>query len=171
MKQFYLFLFLIFIFNACAVNYQDIEKKEQINENVLKLQNDLNKLSTKIDKTEAIVFSKEVISYSKILAKQYQVTTPPLFHNTLINLNLKEKGYCYDYANDLMSYLQDKKFESFYFQRVVANRGEYFEHSSLILTRDDVSFEDSLVLDAWRNAGILFWAKVKDDKKYDWEIK
>ena len=173
MKQFYLFLFIIFIFNACAINYEsiDIEKKEPINKNIIELSSEVSKLSTKIDKNEAMTFSNDVISYSKILANEYGVTTPPLFHNTLINLNLKEKGYCYHYANDLMGHLQEKKFKSFYFQRIVANRGEYFEHSSLILTRDDISFEDSIVLDAWRNAGILFWSKVKDDKKYNWEKK
>ena len=70
-----------------------------------------------------------------------------------------------------MKYLKEKEFKSFYFIRAVANRGEYFEHSSLVLTRDDVEFEESILFDAWRDSGELFFSKVKNDIKYKWEKK
>lgn len=173
MKQKLLLLAIIFIFTACATQYKniDLNAKQQHTQNMKKLTNDILSLSDDINKEEARIFSHDAIKYSKILANTYEVTTPALLHNTLINMNIKTRGYCYHYANDLHKYFIKKRLESFYFIRAVALRGKYFEHSSLVLTRDDLSFENSLVLDAWRNTGDLFWSKVKDDKKYDWEIK
>ena len=173
MREICLSIFIILIFNACAVNYQNInlDKKVFFDEDMNRLSKEVNNLSEKINREEAKEFSYQAINYSKYLANKYKIVKPALFHNTLINLELKEKGYCYHYANDLMKYLETKDFKSFYFVKVVANRGEYFEHSSIILTRNDISFENSIILDAWRGAGELFFAKVKDDKKYKWEKK
>lgn len=173
MKQLLLLLTTILIFTACGTKYKniDINTKQPYSQDMKNLENDILSLSKDINKEEAHVFSHDAIKYSKILANTYKVTTPALLHNTLINMSLKTRGYCYHYANDLHKYFRKKRFESFYFIRAVALRGEYFEHSSLVLTRDDLAFEESLVLDAWRDTGKLFWSKVKDDKKYDWEIK
>jgi hypothetical protein len=173
MKQLFLLFLTIFIFTACGTKYKNINlnTKQSYTQNMKKLANDILKLSNNINKEEAHIFSHDAIRYSKVLASRYEVTTPALFHNALINMNLKTRGYCYHYANDLHEYFRKKRFNTFYFIRAVALRGKYFEHSSLVLTRDDLSFEDSLVLDAWRDTGDLFWSKVKDDKKYDWEIK
>lgn len=173
MRELYLSVFIMLLFNACAVNYQNVnlDKKTLFDENMNKLSKKIDNLSKKIDKKEARNASYEAIKYSKYLANKYKIVKPAIFHNTLVNLELKEKGYCYHYANDLMQYLQEKDFKSFYFIRAVANRGEYFEHSSVVLTRDDISFENSILLDAWRDSGELFFTKVKDDEKYKWEKK
>ncbi len=173
MKQIFILITVILTFNACSSNYSNInlEKRTYHDQKIQILANDILSLSKEIDKNEALKSSYDAITYSKHLANKFQVVGPALFHNTLINLNLKEKGFCYHYANELQLYLKRKKFKTFKFIRVVSNRGEYFEHSSIILTRDDISFEDSIVLDAWRDSGELFWSKVKDDTRYKWEKK
>lgn len=173
MRELSLSIFIIMMFNACAVNYQNINlnKIDSFDENISLLSKEIQNLSKEIDKEEAKRVAYNAITYSKYLANKYQIVKPALFHNTLIHLNLREKGYCYHYANDLKKYLEKKGFKSFYFIKTVANRGEYFEHSSIILTRDDIDFENSLVLDAWRDSGILFFSKVKDDTRYKWQIK
>lgn len=74
-------------------------------------------------------------------------------------MGLKEKGYCYHYANDLLKYLKTKDYKSFHLKKIVSQRGQYFEHTSIIITRDNIKLEDSIVLDAWRNSGILFFFK------------
>lgn len=173
MKKFHLCIFIIFslYFAGCSVKYQNInlEKKVDFDKNMTMLSKKIESLSEKIDKEEAKRVSYEAIIYSKYLANKYEIVKPALFHNTLIHLDLKEKGYCYHYANDLLNYLKEKGFKSFYFIKVVSNKGEYFEHTSLVLTREDITFENSIVLDAWRNAGELFFSKVKNDKRYKWE--
>lgn len=169
MKKIIFYLSIILLFTACS-NKNILVKKEFTNSSK-KLSTLISKSSKHIDKQEAEEFSKNIILYSSFLAKSYEVNTHPLIHNTLINLNLKEKGLCYHYANDLLKYIKYKNFKSFKFKKIVSNRNDYFEHTALILTRDDISFENSIVLDAWRDAGNLYFSRVKNDKKYIWELK
>ncbi len=53
----------------------------------------------------------------KKLANDYNIIPPALFHNSLINMGLKEKGYCYHYANDLLKYLKTKDYKSFHLKK------------------------------------------------------
>lgn len=169
MKKVLFYLSIILLFAACSNKNSLI--KEEFNKNAKELSNIIINSSASIDKQEAREFSKSIILYSSFLAKNYEVKTHPLIHNTLINLNLKEKGFCYHYANDLLKYIKHKDYKSFKFKKIVSKRNDYFEHTALILTRDDISFENSIVLDAWRDAGKLYFSKVNEDKDYIWEIK
>lgn len=171
MKKHSLYFLFFILFTGCSIKYDNNNlssynlQKEQIS----LLENDINKLSKQINKEEAKDAAFKAISFSKRLANDYDIVSPPLFHNLLVNMNIKEKGYCYHFANDLMEYLKKQNYKSFKFIRIVANKGEYFEHGSVLLTRDDIKFENSLVLDAWRNSGELFFIKIKEDKIYKWE--
>ena len=166
----YIFLpFLIFLFFTACSSKQNLQLNTKIKED--KLYNLILTISSNIDKKEAFEVSKDLISQSTYLAKEYGVNTSALFHNTLINLELKSRGYCYHYALDLREFLKTKKYKSFKIKVIVSKRGEYFEHTALLLTRNDIKFEDSIVLDAWRNTGDLYFSKVKGDKSYIWEIR
>lgn len=173
MKQIILLFSIVLLFNACSIKNSNInnQTKQENKKAIEKLFQDIQSLSEKIDKNEALEVSKEAIKYSKELSIEYGVTTPALFHNTLVNLNIKKRGYCYHYANDLHRYFKIKKFKTFKFITAVSKRGEYFEHTALVLTRDDISFQNSLILDAWRDTGDLFWSIVKNDEEYIWEKK
>lgn len=169
MKKALLYIFITIFLTACS-NKNNVTKNH-LNNNSKKLYNLIIKSSEHIDKNEASDFSENIILYSSFLVKSYKVNTHPLIHNTLINLNLKQKGFCYHYANDLLKYISYKNYKSFKFKKIVSNRNNYFEHTAIILTREDISFENSIVLDAWRDAGKLYFSKIKDDKKYIWELK
>ena len=172
MRQTFLLCLTIFLFTACSIKHNDIKPNSiNLTAKMQKLSILIQSLSKEIKKEEANSIAYESISYSKKLANDYNIIPPALFHNSLINMGLKEKGYCYHYANDLLKYLKTKKYKSFYLTKVVSQRGQYFEHTSIIITRDNIKFEDSIILDAWRNSGILFFSKVKNDERYDWEIK
>ena len=162
-----------FLFLACSVKYDnvDLNKKDFSNEEVKQLTNSILSLSKNIDKKEAREFSYDAVTYSKYLANKYELVSPPLFHNFLVNYNLREKGLCHHFAKDLLAYLNRKKYKTFSLKRIVAESDEYFEHNSILLTTKGVELEDSLVLDAWRNSGKLFWSEVKNDDKYIWELK
>ncbi len=41
-------------------------------------------------------------------------------------------------------------------------------HSSVIVTAKGQPFREGIVLDPWRNSGMLFWAPVKEDR-YPWK--
>jgi hypothetical protein len=161
------------IFSACSSKYTkiDLDNRNYNSKEVKKLTNLILSTSNKINLQEAKKFSYDVITFSKYLANEYEIQTTALIHNSLINLNLKKRGFCYHYTNDLKKYLKTKEFKTFKLIKAVSKRDEYFEHTSLVLTRDDLEFKDSIVLDAWRNTGILFFKKIKDDTRYKWEIK
>ncbi len=172
MKHIVVLIIIVFTFTACGtkqiIKNEVLEQKEN---NVSKLYSKVISLSEDIDKHEAKKFSQEVIFFSKKLAFEYEVQTPALIHNTLINLGLKQRGLCYHYANDLLSFLKSKNFKTINFKKVIAKRGEYFEHTALILTRDDIKFENAIIFDAWRDSGELFFSSIKDDNRYIWELK
>ncbi len=172
MKHIIVLIIIVFTFTACGTKQITKNKLlEQKQKNVLNLYSMVISLSEKIDKEEAKKFSQEVIFFSKKLAFEYEIQTPALIHNTLINLGLKQRGLCYHYANDLLSFLKSKNYKSLDFKKVIAKKGEYFEHTALILTRDDIKFEDAIIFDAWRDSGELFFSRIKDDDRYKWELK
>ncbi len=173
MKQILFLIYTIILFTSCTSKYTniDLNKRTHISKEIKKLTNLILSISNKIEKEEAKEFSYDAITFSKHLANKYQVQTSALIHNVLINLNLKKRGFCYHYTNDLKKYLNKKKFKSFKLIKAVSKRDGYFEHTSLVLTREDVDFKDIIILDPWRNTGILFFKKIKYDTRYNWEIK
>ena len=44
--------------------------------------------------------------YPLDLAKQYDLVRPALFHNTLINMNSKKRGFYYHFTQDLLKELK-----------------------------------------------------------------
>ena len=163
----------ILLFLGCSVKYDniDLDKKDFSDQEVKKLTDMILSISRNIDKKEARKLSYDAVTYSKYLANKYELVSPPLFHNFLVNYSFKEKGLCHHFAKDLLAYLNRKNYKSFKLKRIVAERKEYFEHNSILLTTSGVSFENSLVLDSWRNSGQLFWTQVKNDEEYTWELK
>ena len=169
MKQILTILFIVFFFSACVTKHFDKTFNNKTQEK--KLENMIISIYPNINKSEAKSLAYEAINHSKHLAKKYETVSPALLQNTLINLGIKERGLCFHYANDLLTFLEKKDYKSFKFVKVVANRGEYFEHTAFILTDDHIDFKNSIIFDAWRDSGNLFFSKIKNDKKYKWEIK
>lgn len=172
-RNLFVLVFLLSIFTGCSVKYDNVnlEKKDYQDEEVKNLTKKILSISKKIDEKEAKELSYDAITYSKYLANEYELVSPPLFHNFLVNYNMKEKGLCHHFAKDLLAYLNRKNYKSFKLTRIVAERQEYFEHNGILLTPKGIGFQDSLVLDAWRDSGKLFWVEVKNDDKYKWELK
>jgi len=168
MKYLTFLFFIVLFFNACSLKQVDKPKTQS---KVEKLTLMISNSSSNININEAKIVSEKLISHSLLLSKNYKVNTSALIHNTLINLDFKKRGLCYHYARDLIKFINPKEYKSFEIKKIVANRGEYFEHTALLLTRNDISFQDSIVLDAWRNTGDLYFSKIVNDKRYEWELK
>ncbi len=128
-------------------------------------------ISPDADKKEAYLLSKEAILHSRELAIKYSANTAPWFHNFLVNVGARDRGLCYEWATDLRAHLQNFGFKTFKFRSVVANRREYFEHNAIVVTTDENPLESAVLLDAWRNSGVLYWSSIKEDTKYRWEIR
>jgi hypothetical protein len=165
----YILLFFIIFFSGCSLKNSDFISKQN-NKNKA-LYNLVVNSSSSINKDEALEFSDSIIKYSQILANSYGVVSIAIFHNLLVNFNIKDKGLCFHYANDMLKFLKERNYKTIRFFKVVSNKDKYFEHTAVILTADGISFEDSIVLDAWRDGGDLYFSKIKDDEKYKWELR
>lgn len=122
-----------------------------------------------IDTNEAKDLAKSSIDYAHNLAKKYKVVAPPLWHNTLINIGLKERGLCYEWSSDLFDYLAKKNYHTLVLHKIGANVGTYFEHNALSVSGKASDVKQSIVLDAWRGSGNLYFIELKKDEKYSWK--
>jgi len=128
-------------------------------------------LGDDIDSDEARRAATIAIEYPLVLAREYQVSDPPLVHNVLVNLGVKPRGLCVDWTADLMARLYEERLRSFELHWGVANYESAFriEHSTVIISARGDSLQQGLVLDPWRYSGQLFWAKTPQDAEYDWK--
>jgi len=130
----------------------------------------LKKLSPNTSQQEATVIAYDSVIYSMILANQYGLASPPLYHNYLVNTKKRPRGLCYHWQRDLRSQLRKRRLKTFDLKEGVANEARYWtEHNALIITAKGQPFESGIILDGWRNSGKLLWARVQDDKKYRWK--
>jgi len=166
-------LLLAIFFNACSVKY-NTETMAQIgtsseNKKIYNLQKAIENLSHDVNKKEAQTIAEISVLYSLELANRYELVFPPLFHNTLINMNVKERGLCYHFAQDLIKELKKQNLQTLELRWAVHDKKKYFEHSSVVVTAKNMSFEEGIVLDAWRDSGKLYWNYLKNDTRYNWK--
>ncbi len=166
-KYFYLFLLPIF-FIGCA-NIQPTPKPEASKiGKVKKLEKLL--LSLHVKKSEAQDLAKKAIAESQHLALSYDLVKPPLFQNFLVNMGLRKKGLCWQFAYDMLDFVKKQDYKSFDYYIGGANIGNYWsEHNVLVLTCKGCKFSSGVLLDPWRNSGDLYFSKLKDDKDYIWQ--
>ena len=104
------------------------------------------------------------------LARAYEITDPPLVHNTKVNLGLKPRGLCWHWAEDMEQRLKAEGFDTLQIHRAIANADNPFriDHSTAIISARGDDMTDGIVLDPWRMGGKLFWAPLREDTRYNW---
>jgi hypothetical protein len=136
---------------------------------VAALSNDLAALNGHTNSSEAGQLAETAISYSYHLAAEYRLVRPPIFHNLLVRMGLKDRGLCYHWTEDLIQRLYLLKLKNFQLHWGVAYRGsELREHNTVVVTARGQPFEEGIVLDPWRNSGELYWVRVNADH-YPWQ--
>lgn len=105
------------------------------------------------------------------LALAYQITGGPLLHNAMVNTGRKPRGLCWHWAEDLEASLSAQGYRSLRMHRAIANADSTvrIDHSTAIIAAAGAPWQSGIVLDPWRNAGVLHWALVRDDTHYKWE--
>ncbi|WP_419765383.1 MAG: hypothetical protein ACNI28_02820 [Arcobacter sp.] len=158
-------ILLPLLFVGCTVSNLQVERNlTNDNLNIL-----LSTLNDKINKKEAKTLSHEMFIQAKFLKESYDLVSPPLFHNFLVNIGIKEKGLCWHFAQDMLEHAKSLELNSFDYYIGGANLGDYWkEHTTLIVTCKGCKFDDGIVLDPWRNSGKLFYSKIKNDTQYIW---
>ena len=145
-------------------------KTQEYWENVKRLEWELIALGSAVDPIEARRVAETAIRESAILAEEYQLVRPAVAHNLLIAIGIKERGLCYQWAEDLMKRLEALELESFQLHWAVAYRGSNLrEHNCVVITVRRQPFAKGILFDPWRHSGNLYWTPVVKDS-YPWEI-
>ncbi|WP_272002241.1 hypothetical protein [Roseovarius sp. ZX-A-9] len=127
-------------------------------------------LGPEVDPEEASRAAQVAYDYTHTLALRYQITDPPLIHNTKVNMGTKPRGLCWHWAHDLEKRLKEERFQTLDLHRAIANsRNWRIEHSTAIVSAKGDQFNDGIVLDPWRKGGVLTWMPVREDPRYGWE--
>ena len=172
------------IFTACVpIKYGDIqtdekgtlvgleadeapEKYQQSSDELFQL---VMSLDESIDPVEARDLADSSIYRAMSLAKEFNLTWPPVWHNVLVNYGYRPRGLCIHFCYDLITMLREKNYKTMQFHWGIANEGSNYplEHSSPVVTAIGQDFYAGVVLDAWRSSGQLTFTHVKGDK-YEW---
>jgi len=132
----------------------------QDEQSINNLRNALIALSPRtVDPREAALLSETAHRTSHQCAREYGVTGDPAVHNYLINVGVKKRGICADYAHDIGAKLKEFRFKTLVLHWGAAWAKESDENNALVVT--------GIVLDGWRRGGRLFWCAVKDDWEYE----
>lgn len=117
---------------------------------------------------EADHLAKTVIATIYRLSHDYRILISPRIHNTAIKLGLRQKGYCYHYANDLRQALAERTWSSFSWTWVEGYAGTRRESNAIALFRTGQSFETGIIIDPWRTGSKPYWRAVKGDR-WPWQ--
>ena len=173
------FISLLLLSACSSIRYDDVHVNKQgktvvkaideyDNTKIQELKQAIMNLGPNIVESEAQFVAREAVLYPKVLSNRYRLMTPPLYHNVLVNYGKRPRGLCYQWTHDMGKQI-NKPMKSLQFYHAVAFRRNYWkEHSTLVVTAKGKGVADGIILDPWRNSGVLFWSHVKDDKKYPW---
>ena len=158
--------FLLLVLAACG-SYGPVETSP---DDVQKLAAGLRALGPDVDPQEADRAARIAFSYTAQLAREYEITDPPLVHNTKVNMGLKPRGLCWHWAEDMQKRLEAENFQTLDVLRAIANAHTDFliDHSTALLAPKGGDLEQAMVLDPWRFGGRLFWGTVPSDTRYAW---
>lgn len=138
-------------------------------DDIEELSRSISALGPNVDPNEAERAADIAYRYAHQLAGEYNVTDSPLIHNTKVNLNLRPRGLCYHWADDIEAGLAQEGFKTLDLHRAIANASSIrIEHSSVIISKKGGSMFDGIVLDGWRHGGALFWSPMQFDARYEW---
>ena len=149
---------------ACAARFEPATKAD-----VDALAAQLVALSSEVDPEEAQQAARLAYARTEELRVAYQITDPPLVHNAKVNMGLRPRGLCWQWADDLESALRAAKFRSFALHRAIANATTIrIDHSTVIISARGQGMFDGIVLDPWRKGGMLTWVATTQDPEYKW---
>jgi hypothetical protein len=136
---------------------------------IKRLSEALTALSPDVDPGEAEQLSATAHTTARSLARQYRVVLNPEFQCFLINIGLRKRGYCGHWARDIGERLKDLRLRTLGLHWGAYKPGTTGESNCVVITARNQPFQDGIVIDGWRRAGRLYWAKVMKDDEYQWK--
>lgn len=118
-----------------------------------------------LESTQLAILLVDEIQRLKGVYKSFAV---PIMHNMLIDIGIKKRGACKDWAEDLLAFLRPIKRKYFYVTWGEANPKKMTEHNVAVVYPNTATFYDGVVVDPWRTSGKPFSVPVQKDKHYKW---
>ena len=133
---------------------------ENISNEIKNLTEAIIALSNNVSMIDANETSRLLINTTVELAKQYDMASPALYHNMLVNTGFRKRGLCCHWAEDLHKKLRGLQSSSLRFDWLVARLGSQLrEHNTVVIYPVGSNWESGIVFDPWRKAGIPYWSK------------
>jgi hypothetical protein len=122
-------------------------------------------LSPEVDPQEAKRLANCAYATAYRLKQQYAMVWPPLFNNVLVNMGIKKRGLCFQWAQDLLVPLDKLKLKTLELHWGQARAETWQESNCIVVTAKNQPFETGIILDAWRHCGNLYWAPAATDEE------
>lgn len=165
----YLILILVGFLAACSgVPPSSVDGDNE--PEIASLRSTLMDLGPNVDPQEADRAARLAYEYTDVLKARYQITDPPLIHNTKVNAGVRPRGLCWHWATDIEERLNAEGFKTLTMHRAIANDQHpiLISHSTAIIGAAGEDWDEGVVLDPWRYGGVMFWDEVEDDDRYPW---
>ena len=158
---------LLLVVGGCA-NQPETTAEQQARIHILA--NDLHAMSPGADARKTQQFAATAVNTAARLREQYGVRFTPWMHNIEVNSGTKTRGLCFHYAKDLAAALQPLAAPDWQLYIVQANPDGILEHNAIVVVDKGKPWDSGIVLDGWRDAGILYFGPVAQDR-YPWQLK
>ena len=170
------------LLTACAAKFNKVDitrsgnpqlrvMKPEVEKNIRELAGSILALSPQISREEAVEVAHDAYVYPMYLAEKWDITWPPMYHNTLRNAGVRKWGLCTDWASAMIDHMRKKHLKSMDIYWAVAYRGDpWREHSTLLITAKGQPFDTGIILDPWRDSGKLYWNHHRNDPTYIWKF-
>ena len=168
MRLYYSVLLIVFVLTGCGVRTPYPSDMDHLSKT-------LHSLNPYSPRQESDRLAKAIYRKTNELDRSYELVYPPQFHNFLVNVGLRQKGLCYHFSDALYLHLKSQNYPSFDFHLVGANIGEYWsEHNALVVVSkacrsEKRILEKGILIDAWRNSGVIYYTTPLEDTSYQWE--
>jgi hypothetical protein len=88
----------------------------------------------------------------------------PIFNNFLVHWGIRKRGYCFQWAEDLLVAFDALKLTSLELHWGEANPGNWRENNCIVVTAKGQPFNRGIILECWRHFGRLRSGPVVGDE-------
>lgn len=128
------------------------------------LANRLAALSPKVNREEAKLLAECAYATVSQLRGQYRMFGTSIFNNFLVYHGFKKRGYCYQWAEDLLIALDSLKLTSLELHWGESYPGTWRENNCVVATAKGQPFNRGILLECWEHFGHLRWGPVVGDR-------
>lgn len=137
---------------------------------VTQLAQAIQELGPDVDKKEAHRAASIAYTYSLQLAQEYRITDAPIIHNAKVKNGLRDRGLCNHFVEDILKRMDQESFQTLRFQWAASLPKPFqIPHYTAVVSQRQDSVYEGIVLDPWRNGGVLYWSPTGADETYDWK--